>query len=104
MPPEINRKNIGRVKIVKIFKGEAKAQVVGGRVQEGTIKRASRFEVLRRNNVIGEGRVESLQSGKLPVSEVEETQDFGALTSSSITIAPEDILSIFEEETNKRSL
>lgn len=104
LPPEVTRARIGRAKIAKIFKGEAKAQVVGGKVIEGKVKRGSRFEVLRRNNIIGEGRIENLQSGKLAVAEAEETQDFGALTNTSITIAPEDVLDVFEEETTKRSL
>ncbi|MEK9175717.1 MAG: hypothetical protein AAB795_03980, partial [Patescibacteria group bacterium] len=67
-------------------------------------KRDSRFEVLRRNNIIGDGRVENLQSGKLSIPVVEETQEFGAFTNSSITITENDILDVFEEETIKRSL
>ncbi|MEK9175687.1 MAG: translation initiation factor IF-2, partial [Patescibacteria group bacterium] len=34
LPPEVKRTHIGRAKIAKIFKGEAKAQLVGGKVIE----------------------------------------------------------------------
>lgn len=104
LPPEKTRARIGRAKILKIFKGDARAQVLGGRVIEGKIRKGARFEVLRRNNAIGEGIVESLQSGKLTAAEIEETQEFGALTNTSITIVPEDVLEIFEEEIIKRTL
>ena len=104
LPPEKNRVHIGRAKILKIFKGDARTQVLGGRVTEGKVRKGAKFEVLRRNNVIGEGTIENLQSGKLTASEVEETHEFGALTNTSITIASDDVLEIFEEEITRRTL
>jgi len=104
LPPEIRRVPIGRAKILKLFKGEAKNQVIGGRVSEGIARKEAQFEIIRRDNAIGGGKIENLQSGKISVSEIDTGQEFGALTNSSIALAKDDVLELFQEETIKRKL
>ena len=104
LPPEVRRAPLGRTKILKLFKGEAKNQVIGGRVVEGVARKGARFTILRRGNVIGEGKIENLQSGKMNATEIDTGQEFGALTNSSLTVAPEDVLELFQEEIIKRKL
>lgn len=94
-PPESAQKILGRAKILKIFPPKAvKGQVVGGKVFEGVLKRGAAFNLLRRENKIGEGKVDNLQSGRINAAEVSEGSEFGALISSKITAAAGDILEI----------
>ena len=104
LPAETKRVVIGTVKILKLFGGEAKNQVIGGKVTEGAIKKGSQFEILRRENKIGEGRIENLQAGKMNVGEVAEGSEFGAISSSSISVVPGDVLSVFIQEESRRTL
>ncbi len=104
LPPEVKRTNVGKAKILKLFKGEARNQIVGGRVTDGVLRKDAKFSVVRRGSAAGEGKIENLQSGKIAVSEVASSQDFGAQTRSSLTLAPEDVLELFEEEIIKRKL
>lgn len=104
LPPVVDRKEIGRVKVLKIFKADTKTQVIGGRVIEGAIRKESRFALARRDTVIGEGTVENLQSGKMNASEVGEKQEFGALVRPSVSVVVDDTLILFEETVTKRTL
>ncbi len=104
LPPVINKEIIGKARILKIFGGEAKNQIIGGKVLEGIVKRGAKFLILRRSNQIGEGRVESLQSGRISITEVGSGKEFGAMTNSSINIAEVDTLEVFVEKETKRTI
>ena len=93
-PPEVEKKILGRAKILKIFPSKGKGQVIGGKVSEGVLKRGADFNLLRRENKIGAGSIENLQSGKINTSEVAEGNEFGALAASKVAIAPGDTLEI----------
>lgn len=97
LPVKIEVKISGRAKIAKIFKDSGKKKVVGGRVFEGVIKKGSRFVVLRRENKVGEGKFENLQSNKANMDEVSSPDEFGALVSSTSTLVAGDILEVFLE-------
>ncbi len=104
LPPVVERKEVGRAKVLKIFKADQKTQVIGGRVVEGVVRKAARFGLVRRDTVIGEGDVENLQSGKMNASEVAEKHEFGALVRSTVSVATDDTLVLFEESITKRTL
>ncbi len=104
LPPIRTKEIIGKVKILKIFGGEAKNQIIGGRVLEGILKKGARFSIVRRSTVIGEGKIENVQSGRVTVSEIEKNKEFGALTNSSINIAEGDGLEVFVEQETRRKL
>lgn len=95
IPPEADKKIAGRAKIVKIFPAKgAKGQVVGGKVLEGALKRGAEFNLLRRENKIGSGRIDNLQSGRINAPEVAEGSEFGALLGIKTTVAAGDILEL----------
>lgn len=95
IPPEADKKIAGRAKIVKIFPAKgAKGQVVGGKVLEGALKRGAEFNLLRRENKIGSGRIDNLQSGRINSPEVAEGNEFGALLGIKTTVAAGDILEL----------
>jgi translation initiation factor IF-2 len=83
---------VGKVKILKVFSAKGYKQVIGGRVLEGTLSKGNLCEIVRRENVIGNGSVENLQSGKVDVNQVGVDSEFGAVVASKEKIAPGDEL------------
>ncbi|MDP2669309.1 MAG: translation initiation factor IF-2 [bacterium] len=104
LPAEIKRTVLGKAKILKIFKGEKDSQVVGGRVTEGALKKNAKYDVLRRENKIGSGKIGNVQSGRTNVGEVAAPDEFGALCDSSIALAAGDTLEAFLEEETRGEL
>lgn len=98
LPAEVKRTILGKAKIMKIFKGEKDEQVVGGKVLEGSLKKNAKYDVLRRENKIGTGKLGNLQSGRANVGEVQAPDEFGALCDSTIALAIGDSIEVFLEE------
>lgn len=94
--PKVNVEEItGRVKILKTFSKSKDKQVLGGRVEEGSIKLNAKVKILRKDEEIGFGTVLNLQTQKSQTKSVEEGSEFGSQIQSKIEIAPGDILESF---------
>lgn len=104
IPPIINRTNLGRAKILKVFRKDGIKQIVGGRVEEGTIKKGAAIEIKRGREVLDRGNILELQRNKQPAEEVTQGLEFGIMVDSKTAIQEDDALDIFQEETIKRVL
>ncbi|MBI2122393.1 MAG: translation initiation factor IF-2 [Candidatus Sungbacteria bacterium] len=104
LPPEIRRMDLGRVKILKLFKKDGNKQIIGGRVDDGRIKKGVLFEVKRLKEGVGRGTLLDLQQNKISTSEVIKGLECGMSVDSATTIEPGDVLEIYEEEVIKRTL
>jgi len=104
LPPEIRRIDLGRVKILKLFKKDGHRQVIGGRVDEGVIKKGSETEIKRLKESIGRATLLELQQNKISTSEIAKGLECGMLVDSATAIEIGDVLDIFEEEVIKRTL
>ena len=80
----------GSAKILKIFTTDKDRQIVGGKVLEGAIGLGQELRVLRREAVIGKGRIKELQQQKKKEESVASGNEFGALVSTNVEIAPGD--------------
>ncbi|MBI2507210.1 MAG: hypothetical protein HYW09_01200 [Candidatus Niyogibacteria bacterium] len=98
LPEEIAEKELGRAKIIRIFKQGVKDQIIGGRVLKGMVVGGKRFRIKRRGNVLGEGKIQELEQAKQRVAQVEEGKEFGARVSAKIALAEGDEMEIIEEE------
>jgi len=96
--PEINRVDLGRLKVLAIFRTENNSQIVGGKVLDGVIKNNSLVEVKRGDNYLVSGRLTRLQSGKQDVEEVEKDQEAGLRYEGNPVIEKGDILQVYQEE------
>ena len=67
-------------------------QIIGGRVIAGAIKNQESFKVLRNEEVVGEGKIITLQSGRKDVAEAPEGVEAGLLVESGVAIAKGDKL------------
>jgi len=83
---------LGELRVLKFFSEQKGAQVIGGRVEKGEIKKGSRFKIIRRGEEVGEGRVVELQQQKIKTSEVREGNECGLMVEAKITVAERDVL------------
>ncbi|MBI2628336.1 MAG: translation initiation factor IF-2 [Candidatus Niyogibacteria bacterium] len=104
LPLEIERTEIGQAKILKLFKKSGQKQVIGGKIIDGLVKNEARFEIIRNEHKIGEGRIIELQQAKIKTKEAAKGSEFGILADAEISIEPGDILRFFEEKTIKQTL
>ena len=96
--PDIKRVDLGRLKVLAIFRTENHRQIVGGKVLDGEIKNNSLVEVCRGDNLITTGRLTKLQSGKQDVDSVEKDSEAGLMFEGKPVIEVGDILSFYIEE------
>ena len=104
IPPVIKRTELGKVKILKVFKKDGIRQIVGGRVEDGVIKREAKFEVRRMKEGLGSGTILELQQAKQKVEEAPKGSEFGISVESKVSIQEGDVLDIYREEIIKRTL
>lgn len=96
--PQIIRKDLGRLKVLAIFRTENNAQIVGGKVIEGLIESNSLLEIWRDDSFIDKGKIDKLQSGKQDVNVVENGQECGLRYEGKPLIQIGDVLHLYKEE------
>ncbi len=101
---EVTVFDIGRLKVLALFRTETKSQIVGGKVLDGKIEKDTIADVERKGTIIERGKLTSLQSGKLEVDYVEEGDECGVVFEGSPIIEEGDILIIRKEERKKSKL
>lgn len=85
---------LARVKVLKHFSSAGVKHVIGGAVEEGTLKRGNSLHIIRRDIEVGRGKVINLQSQKADVSEVATGAEFGAQIESKADLVPGDVLEV----------
>ncbi len=104
LAPEIKRTDLGRLKVLAIFKNMKKSMVVGGKVMNGKTVKGEFLEVLRDKEVVGSGKLAQLQHNKEDVSEVKENFECGLTFEGSTKIEVGDTLLCYKEEEIKRKI
>ncbi|MCK4554310.1 hypothetical protein KAU19_05120, partial [Candidatus Parcubacteria bacterium] len=96
--PEIKRVDLGKVKVLAIFRTESDSQIIGGKVIKDTAEQNSLIEVMRDKQIIETGKLIKLQSGKQDVNIVEEGQECGIQYEGKPVIKEGDVLQFYKEE------
>ncbi len=96
--PDIVRRDLGRLKVLAIFRSENNQQVVGGKVLDGYLEGNTLIEVTRDKEIVTKGKLTRLQSGKQDVNRVEINQECGLKYEGQPLIQVGDILSVYAEE------
>ncbi len=109
LQPEIRKIPLGKLKILATFKKSGSVQIVGGRVQSGSVVRGALADVMRNNTAVMTGKLTQVQQDKEDTKEANEGSECGirfeAIDSKQmVDIAPGDILEVYEEEKIARSL
>lgn len=85
----------GRAKILKLFSIQKNLHVLGGRVEEGTLKIGQQVRIIRRDIDIGHGTLTNLQQSKSDVQAVIEGE-FGMQITTKFNIAAGDQIEAFD--------
>ncbi|MBD3244491.1 MAG: translation initiation factor IF-2 [Candidatus Moranbacteria bacterium] len=109
LEPEIIRVDLGKLKVLKVFRTEKNKMIVGGRVTSGKVTKNAFFEILRNKELLGEGKVVQLKHLEENVSEVKSGSECGITYApkekkSFVRIEENDILKFYLEEAKKRKI
>jgi len=107
LEPEVQRTLLGKLRVLALFKKDAKSQIVGGKVTSGKIVRGSAADIVRAQNKIGSGKLGQLQQNKDDMTEVKEGLEAGLRVDfgkEAVDIKEGDIIECYEEEKIQRTL
>jgi translation initiation factor IF-2 len=104
LPPEIERTDLGKMKVLALFKTGKKDMIVGGKVTTGKLVNDSLIEVERNDSVIGNGKLGNLQENKVNVNECEMNKECGITFIGETKIKEGDTLACYKEEVKKKTL
>ncbi len=104
LPPEIERTDFGKMKVLAIFRTEKKSMIVGGKVTDGKIVKDSLIEVMRNDKMIGKGKLANLQQNKIATDEVARDNECGITFEGETKIKEGDILVSYKEDVKKKTL
>jgi translation initiation factor IF-2 len=96
--PQIIRRDIGKLKVLAIFRTENDSQIVGGKVVDGQVESNSLLEIWREEEFIDKGKIDKLQSGKQDVNFVDKGQECGLRYEGKPLIQIGDTLHFYKEE------
>jgi len=96
--PEIKRVDLGKLKVLAIFRTEAKGQIIGGKVTQGKVETDSLIEVMRDQQIIATGKLLKLQAGKQDVNVCQKNQECGIEYQGKPIVKEGDILQIYKKE------
>lgn len=104
LPPQIEREDFGKMKVLAIFKTGKGDMIVGGKISTGKMVNSTLIEVMRNDNVIGKGELKNLQENKVNVDEVVGQKECGITFLGDTKIKEGDTLLCYREEIKKRTL
>jgi len=92
------RADLGRMKVLAIFRTEKSSQIVGGKVLDGKVEANALIEVMRDKQIMAEGWLAKLQIAKQDVSTVDVNQECGINFEGKPIIQVDDILQFYKME------
>jgi translation initiation factor IF-2 len=104
LEPEKVENIIGRASVQELFKIPKIGFIAGSKVDEGVIKRGEKARVIREEEVIHEGNVNSLKRFKDDVKEVKEGMECGIGVDDFSKFKEGDEIVVFEIQKIKRKL
>jgi translation initiation factor IF-2 len=96
--PEFRRVDLGKLKVLVIFRTESKEQIIGGKVTEGQVEIGASIEAMRDGELVSEGKIAKLQAGKQDVKSVDTGQECGIQYEGRPTVQAGDELVVYKEE------
>ncbi len=104
LDPEVLEVEVGEAKVLQIFLSKKKEMIVGCKVQKGKMQNKLKVRILRKEALVGEGDILSLQKGQERVNEVADGYECGIRFSGNIPLEPEDVVQAYRMEKRKRTL
>jgi len=102
--PDIIITDLGRLKVLAIFRKEKQAMIVGGKVTKGKVQNGCQAKVLRDKVKIGQGNITQVQQNKVEVTECKHGFECGIKYEGKPVILEGDILEFYLEEVKEKKL
>jgi len=102
--PEVIRTELGRLKVLAVFRKDKDAMVIGGSVTKGKIILKAKADILRDSVKIASGYISQLQSNKVNVNEAEQGKECGLKFDGRPIVEVGDILEAYTEEIKTKKL
>lgn len=109
LDPEVRVTQLGKMRILAVFKHDGRTQIIGGKVTSGKAFKGSLAHILRGSSIVTTGKITQLQHNKEEVSEVREGLEAGLkfeplADKPNESIQEGDIVELYEEEKVERSI
>ena len=104
LPPIIERVDFGKMKVLALFKTGKGDMIIGGKITNGKMVNSSLIEVMRGEEIIGQGKLNNLQENKVNVDECVSGKECGITFLGNTKIKEGDVLLSYKEEIKKRTL
>lgn len=104
LSPELIKTSFGKAKVLKIFLTEKGQMILGGRVEQGEIRKTGEIAILRAGEEVGRGEIVDLQQNKVAAKEVNAGNEFGMKLSTNVKVQEGDVLESFEEKLKAKDL
>ena len=95
---------LGRVKILAIFRTDKGAMTVGGRVTQGKIAKDTVARVKRKGEILGKGNITQCKVGQQDVNEVPGGTECGMRFEGKVVIEEDDVLEVYREDSKTRKI
>ncbi len=104
IPSEKVYTELGSGEVLALFKKTDKGVIIGAKVKKGKLIPGATLRIFRGGQVVGEGKIEALQSGKTSVKDVVAGQDCGIAFQGKTKVEIGDTLEAYQEEEQARIL
>ena len=99
MVDEIERRDLGKLKILKIFRTEKGKQIIGGRITQGEVIKDSKIEIFRGEEKIGDGIIVGpIQKERKTIEKGQVDDEIGMLYKGQAEVQEGDTLLFYIEE------
>ncbi len=102
--PELEKHTFGKAKVLAIFRTEKGLMIVGGKVEEGELKKVSHIMVLREGVEMGRAEITELQQSKVAARTAGKGEEFGIKLKTNVKVLAGDVLESFEEKIKQKTL
>jgi translation initiation factor IF-2 len=107
--PELEKVSFGKGKVLAIFRTEKGSMIIGGRVDEGELRKSKPIAIWRKDaegndKELGRGEIVDLQQNKIAVKEISRGSEFGMKVKTNVRIEEGDQIESFEENLKQKTL
>lgn len=96
------REDLGALRVLAVFLIDKNRQIIGGRVAEGEVRKGSKAEVVRNEEIIGTGKVVNVQRDKKDVVSLPKGAECGLHYEGSEKIQEGDMLRFYIEKAPRK--
>lgn len=104
LSPELIKTSFGKAKVLKIFMTEKGQMIIGGRVEDGEVRKSGEIAVLRNGEELGRGEILELQQSKTAAKVINKGDEFGMKIKTHVKILEGDVIESFEEKLKAKEL